>query len=103
MEPRFHEGDATVHADGDVYRCRANLRCWTDRIQTRTSGGASRPGGLEQWTGRLRFDADADAETVLHADAPGLVVDGPEAAFLVEDLDRPTATLTIRGSGPAPF
>ncbi|MEW1913853.1 hypothetical protein AB0442_36425 [Kitasatospora sp. NPDC085895] len=99
MEPRFHQGDAKVHAGADLYRCRANLRCWTDQI----SNGTSLYPGLQQWAGHLHFDSDADAETVLYAAAPYLVVDDSEAAFLVEDLDRPTATLAIRGNGPAPF
>ena len=40
MEPRFHQGDAAVHADGDVYRCRANLRCWTDQTPHPPAFGA---------------------------------------------------------------
>ncbi|MEV8099311.1 hypothetical protein [Kitasatospora sp. NPDC085879] len=74
MEPRFHQGGATVHAGGDVYRCRANLRCWDDQIQARTFGGVSLHDGLEQWAGRLRFDNDADAETILFTDPPRLAL-----------------------------
>ncbi|WP_030277236.1 hypothetical protein [Streptomyces sp. NRRL B-24484] len=100
MEPRFHQSDATVHADGDIYRCRANLRSWAEDPAT---GHPPVRTSQEQWAGRLHFDSDADAETVLYADAPHLVVDDTETTFTVDDLDRPTATLTIRGSGTPPF
>ncbi|GAA1123823.1 hypothetical protein [Kitasatospora arboriphila] len=99
MEPRFHQGDATVHASGDVYRCRANLRCWTDP----DSHGTSPYPGLEQWAGRLHFDSETAAETVLYAAAPYLVLGDTASTFSVEALDRPTATLTIHGTGPAPL
>ncbi|MEW1914779.1 hypothetical protein AB0442_41530 [Kitasatospora sp. NPDC085895] len=101
MEPRFHQGDAVVHADDDIYRCRANLRSWADGGPT--GGPTPQPARPEQWAGRLHFDSDTDAETVLYADTLHLVVGDSTGTFLVEDLERPTATLTIRGHGPAPF
>ncbi|MFD9127050.1 hypothetical protein [Kitasatospora sp. NPDC059571] len=104
MEPRFYQGDAVVHADGTVYRCWANLRCWTDRVRARTFGGTSVHDGQQEWMGRLRFDTSADAGAVLVADNLRLVIgNGAQNAFLANAIDHATATLTIRGSGATPF
>ncbi|MFD9123554.1 hypothetical protein [Kitasatospora sp. NPDC059571] len=102
MEPRFYEGDAAVHADGAVYPCWANLRCWADQVRARTFGGTTVHDGQQQWTGRLRFRG-ADAETVLFASSVRLVVDGAEGRFLIDTRDPAGGTLEIRGTGPAPF
>jgi hypothetical protein len=102
MEPRFYEGDATVRADGVVYPCRANLRCWADRVPARSPAGTAESEGPQQWVGRLRFD-DGDAQAVLFAGRLCLVVDGAEGVILVDSNDPTTGAVEIRGTGAPPF
>ncbi|MFD0526035.1 hypothetical protein ACFQ1I_00330 [Kitasatospora arboriphila] len=70
---------------------------------TRTATGHPPTPAWSNGLGRLHFDSETAAETVLYAAAPYLVLGDTASTFSVEALDRPTATLTIHGTGPAPL